>query len=90
MAEDNISRNSQHTPMASSRLTEAAFNDPWNWKMPSRRDTMNLNTLTERKDLCRVKTAIGLRTDRLTSDNMTAGDIKGALPRVDIPKVVRR
>lgn len=88
---EHASAKDPHTPVASSRHTEkSGFNDPWNWKMPQRRDTMTLNTLTETKDLCRVKTAIGLRTNRIESNNMNAGDIRGAAPKVEIPKEVKR
>ena len=64
--------------------------DPWNWKMPSRRDTMSLSTLSEHSDLCRVKTNTGIRTNRITSTNMLAHDISGAAPKVEIPKQVNR
>ena len=64
--------------------------DPWNWKMPSRRDTMSLSTLSDFKDMCRVKTTIGLNTNRITSTNMIAHDISGAAPKVEIPKQVNK
>ena len=75
------------TPLASSRSLQQ---DPWNWKMPSRRDTMNLNTLTEKKDLMQVKKPMGLRTNRIYSANMNANDISKAQPKVHIPRDVNR
>ena len=58
--------------------------------MPSRRDTMSLSTLSEVSDLTRVKNNPGLRTNRITSSNMLAHDIRGAAPKVEIPKEVNR
>ena len=79
------------SPIAPSHQTESASNvDPWNWKMPSRCDLMNLNTLTEDKDHIRVKLQNGIRTKRLTSANMQASDISGAAPKVEIPRHVTR
>lgn len=79
------------SPITPSYQSEPAGNvDPWNWKMPSRSDLMNLNTLAEDKDLIRVKLQNGIRTKRLTSANMQASDISGAAPRVEIPREVTR
>jgi len=64
--------------------------DPFNWKMPSRKDTMTLQGLREEKDLERVKTAQGVRTKRCQSNNMYCRDIQGTAPRVEIPKEVNR
>lgn len=51
---------------------------------------MSLATLSDFNDLCKVKTSIGLRTQRITSTNMNASDIKGAAPKVEIPKKVNK
>ena len=50
--------------------------DPWNWKMPSRKDTMSLSTLHAKQDMTRVHTATGLFTKRRLT-NYECNDIKG-------------
>jgi hypothetical protein len=49
--------------------------DPWNWKTPSRSDLMSLSNINEKQDLTRVKTAIGLRTNRKSTTNLNTDDI---------------
>ena len=91
MADSKQSNNrTPKSPIASSKLSEPGNVDPWNWKMPSRADLMNLNTLNEDKDHIRVKLQNGIRTKRMTSANMVASDISGAKPRIEIPREVTR
>lgn len=64
--------------------------DPWNWKFPQRNDLMNLSSLNWQQDRVRVKTAKGMRTDRIGSMNMQTNDIDKAKPKLYIPEKVSR
>ena len=58
--------------------------------MPGRDSLMSLSKITEERDMVRSRTAQGIRTKRQTSHNMVTDDIKGARPKVFIPKVVSK
>lgn len=49
--------------------------DPWNWKMPSRADTMSLSNLDEEKDQIKIKSHRRLKTSRNHSLNLLSHDI---------------
>ena len=51
---------------------------------------MSLAKISEEKDLCRAKTAVGIRTNRNFTANMYVDDIKGAKPKVFAPKEVNK
>ena len=51
---------------------------------------MSLGQITEEKDLCRAKTAAGIRTKRKFTANMYVDDITGAKPKIYAPKEVNK
>lgn len=51
-----------------------------NYKFPQRSDLMSLSSLNWQQDQVRVKTANGLRTNRVNSFNLTTNDILSKLP----------
>ena len=51
--------------------------DPYNWPTAQKGDLMSLSTLSQMKDLCRVKTAGATLRGRHSSQNLETADIEG-------------
>ena len=60
----------------------ASHLDPFNWKFPSRKDLMSLSVINPAKDGQRLKTAVGLRTNRRNTESLTTQDIRGKFHRL--------
>ena len=59
------------------------------YSMPNRSDCMSLQTINSKKDQVKTTTA-KLTTNRALSNNLTTGDIQGAMPKLHGSKVVNR
>lgn len=68
----------------SSAIKQHTFSskDPWNWKFPTRSDTMSQSTLDEDRDQVKVKSIKKLKTSRNTSMNLLSHDINHGLRSV--------